>query len=187
MFKNTISILTGVLVLTGVSLSSVVSHAAVVDGISLPSPQGIDGNDYENPVPHRSLTTSLGSLPSSITNASIGLFSNNTFRVVHDSDYTFTLQYGNTITNATASNQIAFIDLSPDGILWATNSPLTKAFTPASNTVGTLQFTISATNFGANMLARFRGVTNAGVAGNGPITPTKLIVTSWRVRQIRQN
>jgi hypothetical protein len=74
------------------------------------------------------------------------------------------------------------VDLSPDGRLWATNTPFTFSHTPTANTSNTyaLQWTIPSTNFGANYFARIRGMTNAGSTGNGSVFPSNIVVNTWR-------
>lgn len=129
-------------------------------------------------------------LPATVAVSTFGWFSNVTARVVQGSDVAITLTYsGAGITNVTPSNQVLYVDLSPDGRVWATNSPLTRSFSPATNgalTMATIQFIIFETNFGPNAFLRVRGVTNPGSTGNGSLTLSNVVISSWRPQTYRR-
>jgi hypothetical protein len=177
-------ILVGIAATIAASVSILI--AADTSGIlTLSSPGASTGNDFETP--NISSKTAPAGIPSTITNGSIGLFTNFNFRVVRESDVTITANYGNAITNATTSNAVLYVQYSPDGRIWATQTPLTVTLANVAGSNSSIrQVTIAGTNFGANAWARLYGITNQSSVGNGSVFPSNVVVNTWRRKQYRE-
>lgn len=185
-FLKVQTLITSVLLLFVLGFAGTCSmYAASTDGGIL-NLQGPPPADYDDPILiHGSQSTGPGgtpALPTTVTNASLGRFTNLNFRVVQDSPVTITLEYRSQITNATASNAVLYVEMSPNGKTWASTSPTTFAHTPTTTNNYIIQWTLSGTNFGANRYGRIMGLTNLGSVANGSVFPSNVWISTWRPR-----